>query len=248
MNPYLSIIIPAHNEAMRLGWSLHRLYNQYLYGYLRPYEVLIVDNGSTDGTARLVDETYFYQYPNIQLLELEQAGKGLAVRAGMLAARGQWRVMCDADFSMDPAWLRSLLPEPGGDPFDICITTRNGPTAQRLNERPSRHLAGLVFNWIVRAVTGLPFRDTQCGFKSFSARAAEDIFSRCVVDGFAFDVEALYIAMLRMYTIKEVAITWQAYDASTVRVIRDSYRMFRDVLAIRRTVDRSTVQPLELFL
>jgi len=246
MIPYLSIIIPAHNEVQRLGWSLHRLYGSYLLKQPRPYEVIIVDNGSNDLTAQMLDDVWYREFPNLQLLKLEQAGKGLAVRTGMLAAKGQWRVMCDADFSMDPAWISSLLPD-GGDSFDICITTRNGPGALRINEPVARHITGVIFNWLVRRITGLPFSDTQCGFKSFSGRAAEDVFSRCHVDGWAFDVEALYIAMLRMYTIKQIPITWQAYEGSKVRVLRDSYRMLMDVLAIRRTVDRSTVQPLERF-
>ena len=245
MRPYLSIIIPAHNEASRIEWSLDNLYRSFLNRYLKPYEVIVVENGSDDHTE-LVLYGLLDKYPNLAMIDLLQAGKGLAVRTGMLEARGEWRVMADVDWSMDPHWIPSLLPD-GGDGFDICITTRNGPSALRLNEPFYRHAAGLCFNWLVRQITGLPFSDTQCGFKAFSAAAAEDIFRRCQVDGWAFDVEALYIALLRMYTVKEVAITWQAYRESHVRLLRDSYRMLRDVLEIRRAVDQSTVRPLERF-
>lgn len=247
MKPYLSVIIPVHNEARDLDWSLHRLYTQYLDTCMHSYEVILVDNGSTDGTAAILTDEMYRHFRNLRLIELETAGKGLAVRTGMLAANGDWRVMCDRDFSMDPSVIRDLLPIPGDDLFDICITTRQGPGAKRLNEPITRHVSGRVFNAIIRAVTGLPFQDTQCGFKSFSAKAAEDIFSRCQVDGWAFDVEVLYVAMLRMYTIKQVAITWQAYEHSKVRLIRDSVQMIRDVVEIKRRLDQASVQPLERF-
>jgi dolichyl-phosphate beta-glucosyltransferase len=195
----------------------------------------------------MVDDYYWRQYTHVRLIQLEQAGKGLAVRAGMLAAAGQWRVMADADFSMEPSGIRELLPVPGDDPFDIAITTRQGPGAKRYNEPLTRHISGRLFNLVVRTVTGLPFGDTQCGYKSFSARAAEDIFSRCHVDGWAFDVEVLYIAMLRMYTVKELPIEWQSYDDSKIKLFRDAIRMFRDVVTIKQSVDRATVSPLERF-
>lgn len=231
-NPYLSIIIPCHNEADRLAASFERLHNEYLDRALRSYEIIVVDNGSHDKTlkqALLLSRTY----QNVTVLGVQERGKGLAVRTGMLAARGTWRLMADADWSMPPSEIARLLPRPGDPEFDVCIASRELRGAH-ITTSFKRRMIGRVFNFIVWAVLGLPFSDTQCGFKLFSARSAECIFSRSTVDGLTFDVEVLYLALLHGYPIIEQGVTWVNDSDSRVRLWEDSRQMLKDLFKIRR--------------
>lgn len=246
MNVYLSVILPVHNELDRLAPGLVRLY-KYLDRCLFSYEVIVVENGSTDGTQEILDNDFFRQFESLHHVHLPVAGKGAAVRCGMLNATGHWRLMADIDWSMDPAEIHDLMAMPGDMEFDIAIASREHYGSRRIGEPFNRHLSGRVFNLLVRLVTRMPFTDTQCGYKLFTAQAAEDIFYRSHCDGWAFDVELLYIALLRMYTIKETPITWTYNGNSRVKLLADSWQMFKDVLNLKRYLDRSTIQPLERF-
>ncbi len=229
--PFLSIVIPAYNEEARLPESL-RAITAFVAQKTYPVEVLIVDNNSTDRTAAIIAE-FAAEFPYIRGLSERTQGKGAAVRAGMLAARGAYRFICDADLSMPIEEVDKFLP-PQLEDFDIAIASREIAGAVRYGEPWYRHLMGRVFNLIVRlfAIPGL--QDTQCGFKMFRAEVAEDLFPLQTMNGWSFDVEILYAARERGWRIVEVPIHWY-YKANTrISPLRDSLDMFVEVLKIRR--------------
>lgn len=228
---FLSIIIPAHNEAQRLPGTLEKVL-AFLRNQPFSTEVLVVENGSTDATWAIAQD-YAHRYPAwIRALREPQRGKGLAVRRGMLAARGAYRFMADADLSMPIEELPRFLP-PYLEDFDIAIGSREAPGAVRYNEPWYRHLIGRGFNWMVRLLTLPGLQDTQCGFKCFRAPVAEDVFRYQTLTGMSFDVEVLFIARRRGYRIVEVPITWYFDPDSRVRLVQDSLRMAWDLLTIR---------------
>ena len=228
--PFLSIIIPAHNEERRLPGSLEKI-AAFLEKQNYQAEVIGVDNGSSDNTSGVV-EGFMARYPFISLIREERRGKGLAVKLGMLAARGEYLFLCDADLSMPIEEVAKFLP-PQLEDYDVAIASREVEGARRYGEPPHRHLMGRVFNLIVRLLAVRGFQDTQCGFKCFRREVARDIFSRQTMEGWGFDVEVLFIAQKRGYRIVEVPINWYYMANSRVRPIRDSIRMFREVLQVR---------------
>ncbi len=232
---FLSIIIPAHNEERRLPPTLMSI-NAYLDKQSYPSEIVVVENGSQDLTA-VVTEAFAADHPRVRLIRESSRGKGLAVRRGMLEASGRFRFICDADLSMPIEEVAKFLP-PQLDGVDVAIGSREAPGARRYNEPPHRHFIGRAFSNLVKFFALPGFEDTQCGFKSFSARAAIDIFSVQLLNGMSFDVEALYIALKRGYRVVEVPINWYYRSESRVRLIDDSLRMFKDILTIRRNWER----------
>lgn len=238
--PFLSIVIPAHNEAARLPHSLTRI---AAFQAAQPYqtELLIVENGSQDATLRVAQE-YAAAQDWVRVVSLAEAGKGLAVREGMLAAQGEFRFICDADLSMPIEQVQRFLPPALANP-QVVIATREGPGARRFNEPEYRHLVGRMFNLLVRVLALPGIQDSQCGFKLFSAEAAQRIFPLQTMNGWSFDVEVLYIARRMGYAIHEVPIDWYHERGSRVRLVRDSLRMFRDLLTIRRNGRRGLYDP-----
>lgn len=236
MPPLLSIIIPAYNEEQRLPDSLTSIMT-FLQDQSYEAEVLVVDNGSQDRTAQIVKE-FTIDYPNLLLLREDRAGKGLAVRRGMLEARGEYRFICDADLSMPIEEVNKFIP-PSSTDFDIAIASREVEGAIRYNEPLFRHFIGRIFNFLVQIVAVPGFKDTQCGFKCFRSSAADDLFRVQHLDGWTFDVEVLYIALKRGYKIIEVPIHWYYHPASRIHVIRDSIHMFIDLFRIRRNWKRN---------
>jgi dolichyl-phosphate beta-glucosyltransferase len=227
--PLLSIIIPAYNEESRLPKSLDQIV-QFIQQQTAAMEVLVVENGSVDRTTE-VAERYAAQYPFIHVLH-SQKGKGAAVKAGMLAGRGRYLFICDSDLSMPIEEVSKFLPPVLTD-YDVAIASREGPGARRYGEPAYRHLMGRIFNFIVRVLAIPGFQDTQCGFKSFRRNVARDVFPSLTMTGWAFDVEALFIALRRGYKIVAVPINWYFDADSRVDPIPDTYRMVRDVLRIR---------------
>jgi glycosyltransferase involved in cell wall biosynthesis len=227
---FLSIIVPAHNETRRLPATLTKILG-FLDGRDYLYEVIIVENGSTDGTfalaASLAERNEF-----VRVFQEKRRGKGLAVRRGMLEAVGEYRFLCDADLSMPIEEIVRFLP-PALDDFDVAIGSREAPGAQVIDEPLRRRRMGRMFNRLVRATVLPGLRDTQCGFKCFRADAAREIFSRARLDGMAFDVEALYLARRLGFRIVEIPIPWQFDADSRVRALRDSLQMAGDLLRIR---------------
>ncbi|HID89599.1 MAG TPA: glycosyltransferase family 2 protein [Anaerolineae bacterium] len=225
------MVIPAYNEEQRLPVTLPQV---LIFAEAQPYpiEVLVVDNASTDRTAQIVREMTT-DHPNLFLLHQPIRGKGAAVRKGMMEARGEYLFICDADLAMPIEEVAKFLP-PALSGYDIAIASREAPGAVRYNEPWYRHVMGRVFNLIVRWLAVPGIQDTQCGFKCFRRDVARDLFSVQRIDGWAFDVEVLYIALRRGYRIVEVPINWYYGEGSRVHPVRDSINMLREVFRIRR--------------
>ena len=229
--PYLTIVIPAHNEERRLPPSLAKI-DAFLRQQSYSAEVIVVENGSVDRTSDVVRE-FAQDHPYVKLLEVQTRGKGLAVKAGMLAARGEYRFICDTDLSMPIEEVAKFLP-PQLEGYDVMIGTREGPGARRIGEPEHRHIMGRVLNGIVK-LTALPdFEDTQCGFKMFTRRAAEDLFAVQRMTGIGFDVELLYVAKKRGYKIISVPITWYFDADSRMKLFKDSLGILQEIWQIRR--------------
>lgn len=226
----LSIVIPAYNEAARIRSSIHTLLTE-LPSSLGPWEIRVVDDGSKDDTAAIV-ATMAKKDARVVLQSEPHRGKGGALRAGLLAARGNLRFMCDADLSMPPSELPRFLAMVPSQ-CDIAIGTREGEGARRVGEPEHRHTMGRVFNFLVRSSGLAEGQDTQCGFKMFTARAVEAIMPYARIEGWAVDIEMLYVAQLRGLRVREVPIEWHYRDRSQVSPIADSLRMSRDILKIR---------------
>lgn len=229
--PFLSIVIPAHNEEKRLPPSLGRIH-QYLSAQSYTYEVIVVENGSHDRTSEVVRE-FAVEHPYVQLLEVKTRGKGLAVKAGMLHARGEYRFICDTDLSMPIEEIAKFLP-PAHTHYDVLIGSREGKGARRIGEPEYRHLMGRVLNAIVKLTAVPDFEDTQCGFKMFTRAAAEDLFSVQRMTGIGFDVELIYVAKKRGYRIVDVPITWYFDPDSRMRLFQDSLKVLLEIWEIRR--------------
>lgn len=226
----LSIVIPAYNEAKRIEGSLETI-RRTLHGSPFDWDVRVIDDGSQDDTAAVVARVEGIDR-RVTLQREPHRGKGGAVRAGMLAARGDLRFLCDADLSMPLRQLSRFVDKVTRE-CDIAIGAREGETARRVGEPFYRHAMGRVFNTLVRKTVLPDIHDTQCGFKMFTAHAAQAVFSAATLDGWAFDIEALVIARTRGLRIREVPIEWHYGEDSRVRAFRDSYRMLRDLWAIR---------------
>ena len=203
--------------------------------------MIVVENGSVDRTANVVGD-FAAMHPGVTLIREEQRGKGIAVRHGMLAARGEYRFICDADLSMPIEEVNKFLP-PALDGYDIAIGSREAPGAIRYNEPYYRHFTGRVFNALIHLLVLPSLQDTQCGFKCLRADVARDLFRYQTLTGWAFDVELLYIARHHGYKIVEIPIDWYFNDDSKISVLRDSLRMFLDLLLIRRNARRGLYDP-----
>jgi len=229
--PFLSIIIPAHNEERRLPETLEQVV-QFTSKQSFNVEVLVVENASKDRTLEVAKEYASCHADMVQVLHEDLPGKGRAVQKGMLTATGAYRFFADADFSMPPAEILRFIP-PAVD-LPVAIASREAPGAVRYNEPYYRHITGRVFNNLIRMLVLPALNDTQCGFKMFRADAADDLFRRQTLMGWSFDVELLYIASRRNYPILEIPIPWYFNPESKINVLRDSWRMFLDLLIIRR--------------
>lgn len=228
--PFLSIIIPAHNEARRLPPTLN-IIDSFLKHQDYASEVLVVENGSSDGTLQ-VAQSFTGKMPNLRVFAEEARGKGLAVKRGMLEAFGEYRFLCDADLSMPIEQVNRFLP-PQTNSCDVAIGSREVTGAQRYDEPAYRHLIGRIFNTMVRWVLLPGLQDTQCGFKCFTAEVAETVFPLQTLDGMSFDAEVLFIARKKGYQIREIPIDWVFNPDSRVRLVQDSMRMGFDLLTIR---------------
>lgn len=226
----LSIIIPAYNEEERLPRTLKTIHD---FLEKQPYqaEVLVVENGSSDRTLAIAQESE-RQMKEVHALHCEQRGKGWAVMQGMQSARGRYRFICDADLSMPIEEVNRFFP-PQHEDSGVVIASREAAGAKRIDEPEYRHIIGRVFNAMVRWIALPGLQDTQCGFKCFRADAAQKIFPRMTIKGWTFDVEALVIARRLNYAIQEVPIIWHHNPNSKVKVVRDSFIMARDLLLIR---------------
>ncbi|MGH9480671.1 MAG: dolichyl-phosphate beta-glucosyltransferase [Terriglobales bacterium] len=231
----LSIVIPAYNEAGRLSATLAAI-AEHFRGSGRRVEVLVVDDGSTDGTAERAHPPADAP-PQLTWRLLRNPGnrgKGYSVRHGMLAATGERLLFTDADLSAPIAELARLEAAlDAGQGVEIAIGSRRRRELISTHQSWFRENSGRIFNRIVRLVLGLPYADTQCGFKLFTHASARAIFSRQRIEGWGFDPELLYLARKLGFRVAEVPVVWGHAENTKIRMLRDSWRMFADVAAIR---------------
>lgn len=230
--PFLSIVIPAYNEARRLPDTLRNM-ETYLKKLGKEYEILVVDDGSSDNTATIV-KIWQQEIPSLKLIPvLKNRGKGHAVKLGMLRAEAQYILMSDADLSTPIEELDRFLPllKEG---FAVVIGTRKHQEARILQRQPRwRESMGKAFTWISNIVLGLHISDFTCGFKAFDRKAAKDIFAKQIIDRWAFDSEILYLANRSGYMIAEVPVRWANSPETKVRIIRDTIESFLSLFQIR---------------
>jgi dolichyl-phosphate beta-glucosyltransferase len=229
--PNLSVVVPAHNEASRVGSCIERA-TAYLVAQPYTSEVIVVSDGSTDATVRIAREV---GRERVRVIEIPtHRGKGYAVRTGVLAAAGCHVLFSDVDFSTPIDEVERFLVALAGG-YDVMVGSRALPDSDIWARQVWwRQSMGRVFNGIVRATLDFEMRDTQCGFKCFRREAARAIFSRARVDRFAFDVEVLWIAQRLKLRVGELPVSWADAGQSKVHLIRDSLRMLFDLAAIRR--------------
>lgn len=232
---FLSIVIPAHNEERRLPDTLEQVH-AFLQVQSYEAEVLIVENGSLDQTYQIAQD-FAHAHTQFKVVRETERGKGLAVKRGMLEARGAYRFMCDADLSMPVSEINRFLP-PARTGFDITIASREAPGAVRYNEPPYRHLGGRLINTMIRLMVLPGLNDTQCGFKCFRAQVAEDLFCHQTLTGWSFDIELLYIARRRGYKVVEIPIPWYFNPDSKLSAVQDAFKMGLDIFSIRMNAMR----------
>jgi dolichyl-phosphate beta-glucosyltransferase len=229
----ISIIIPAYNEQARLPDTLRRIEEYFRQTDWDFHEILVVDDGSSDSTVDAATG-FAAGNPNIRILRNPgNRGKGYSVRHGMLEARGDWRLFSDADLSTPIVELEKLwcAVAPGINP--VAIGSRALDRSLIGVHQPGiRETMGRLFNLVMRAATGLPISDTQCGFKLFRADVAQEIFSRQKLERFGFDAEILYIARQRGYGIAEVPVRWNHVDGSKVGMLTGLHA-FGELIEVR---------------
>jgi dolichyl-phosphate beta-glucosyltransferase len=228
-------VVPAFNEEGRLGPSLTSIL-AWAAGAGRPVELLVVNDGSTDGTARIAAAA-LAKWPDGRVLSNPgNRGKGYSIRHGVLASAGDLVLVTDADLSTpieDAGRLLEAMQRQGGRGVVIGSRAVAGANVE-VHQSVVRETMGKVFNRIVRTITGLPFADTQCGFKLMARADVAPIFERSRIDGFSYDVELLFVAVRRGLPVSEVPVTWRNAPGSKVGMLSDPLRMLRDVWRIRR--------------
>ncbi len=240
-SPYLSVVIPAYNESVRLPTTLQKVV-AYLEAQPYPAEVLVVDDGSTDNTVALAKEIAA-EHPIVRVIENDHRGKGYTVRTGMLAGAGKFILFSDADLAVPIEETGKLLAHLQ-EGYDVVIGSREGQGAKRIDEPWLRHFMGRVFNFFIHLIALRGFQDTQCGFKAFTREATQDLFNRVQLYGenaariteaavTGFDVEVLFLAVKLGYRVKEVPVTWIYGEETKVNPLKDSWRNLKDVIAVR---------------
>lgn len=234
MRPAFSVVIPAFNEAERIGETL-RLAIEYLNTHTPGSELIVVNDGSTDDTSAVAREALARANVRTELLEnFPNRGKGAAVRRGLLAARQPIGLFFDADLSTPLEETPKLIDPITAGQVDIAFGSRALDRRLIGNRQPwRREQGGRVFNLLVRLATGLPFWDTQCGFKAFRLEVCRPILEAAHLDGFAFDVELLFLAQRAGLRLREIPVHWNHHEGSKVDFARDSVRMLREVFALR---------------
>jgi dolichyl-phosphate beta-glucosyltransferase len=236
----LSIVIPAYNEAARLGESLRTVF-EYLNKSVPDSEVIVVDDGSSDDTPDVAEES-FAQAGSVEarvIRNRENKGKGYVVRAGLLAAKAPIALFTDADLSTPITEAPKLVAPIKRGEYDLTFGSRALDRSLIGVHQPwRREQGGRIFNLIVRLITGLPFWDTQCGFKAFRMNVCRPLVEAAIIDRFGFDVELIYLARLAELSLKEVPVRWDHNEGSKVNVARDSGRMVNEVRLIRRQARR----------
>jgi len=228
MPPFVSVVIPAYNEERRLPATLTSIY-EYFAQQPFPVEVIVVDDGSADRTCEVCR-----RYRDLKILRNERnCGKGYSVRRGILAAEGEYILFSDADLAAPIAESTKLLR--ALETCDVAIGSRGLPQSLVVRQSPARELMSQAFNRFVRLITGLPYADTQCGFKAFRREAAQLLFRYLRCHRFSFDVEVLLTARHLGLRVVEVPIEWHDRPGSRINPWRDGWHMVRDVVWLRLT-------------
>ena len=240
MSASLSVVIPAYNEVARLGITLRAVVG-YLQENFPGAELIVVDDGSSDETAELA-RTVFQDAGGLRTSVISyksNLGKGRAVRLGLLAARGDVALFSDADLSTPIAEAPKLIEPIMNGQYDVTFGSR-ALDRQLIGVHQSwrREQGGRVFNLVVRLATGLPFWDTQCGFKAFRMSACRPLIEAATVDRFGFDVELLYLAFRAGLNLKEIPVRWDHNEGSKVTLFSDSFKMVNEVNLIRQQARR----------
>lgn len=236
MKPEISIIIPAFEEQDRLGETVRKIL-RYIELEKLSAELIIVDDGSGDETAEIAEQTCA-EFPAIatKVIRYEQnRGKGFAVKTGLTASQGEIALFSDADLSTPIEELPKLVKPIQNGEFDVTFGSRALDRTLIGEHQPwRREQGGKVFNFIVRMLTGLPFWDTQCGFKAFNMKKFRPLLELMKIERFGFDVEFLFVADLHKLKLKEIPVRWNHDERTKVNVFRDSQRMFNEVRLIRK--------------
>ena len=239
MLPAVSVVVPCFNEAERIGETL-RVTLDYLGKVAPESELIVINDGSTDATGERVREV-FSEPTNIETHLLENFpnhGKGAAVRTGLLAATRPIGLFTDADLSTPIDEMPKLIEPIAAGELDIAFGSRALNRKLIGHHQPwRREQAGRVFNLLVRLATGLPYWDTQCGFKAFRLAVCRPIFEAAHVIGFGFDVELLYLAAQANLRIREIPVRWNHHEGSKIHMVRDSTRMLREIFSLRRNAE-----------
>ncbi len=231
---YLSIIIPAYNEERRIGGTLSRI-SHHMSGENCDYEIIVVDDGSMDGTIVEAERSAPAKEGRLKIIRNGvNRGKGFSVKNGIMNSGGEYIIFSDADLSTPIEEMRRLFSYLGKG-YDIVIGSRSLKESRVKVHQPwHREMMGRVFNMCVRALLIESFNDTQCGFKLFKGAVARDIARSMYIDGFAFDVEMLYLAKIKGYKVKEVGIVWENSADSRVKLLGSPVNMFLDLFKIRK--------------
>ena len=236
MNQLISIIIPAYEESERLGDSIRKILF-YIKKENLNAELIVVDDGSKDNTAE-VGKNVCAEFPEIKTKVIRyepNRGKGFAVKTGLSAAEGDFALFSDADLSTPIEELPKLIKPIQNGEYDLTFGSRALDRSLIGTHQPwRREQGGKVFNFIVRTLTGLPFWDTQCGFKAFNMQKFRPLLELMQIDRFGFDVEFLYVANYKGLRLKEIPVRWDHCEGTKVSVFRDSQRMFNEVRLIRK--------------
>ena len=242
--PYLSIVVPAYNEARRLPQTLDTL-RDFFREFTRTFEVLIVVERSADGTLEIAGEAALQQENFLAIDNGPQRGKGHAVRSGMLRARGEHIFYMDADLSVPLSEVGTFLAHFEAHPeVDVLLGNRQHARSRIVRRQSAlREGMGKTFNRLLQTLGLASLHDTQCGFKAFRRAAAQAIFSRQQLDGFAFDVEVLLLAERLGCKIADLPVEWRNSPDSRVRLVLDSLAMLRDMWRVRRLVDDALRSP-----
>ena len=240
MSAPLSVIIPAYNEAARLGKTL-RVLVDYVSQNVPDGEVIVVDDGSSDHTADLARQV-FEDSKGVRTSVISyksNLGKGRAVRLGLLAARSDIALFSDADFSTPITEAPKLVDPIVNGQYDVTFGSRALDRALiGVHQSWRREQGGRVFNLVVRLATGMPFWDTQCGFKAFRMSVCRPLIEAATVDRFGFDVELLYLAFRAGLRLKEIPVRWDHYEGSKITLFTDSFKMVNEVNLIRQQARR----------
>lgn len=240
LNTSLSIIVPAYNEEARLAGSLRRIL-LYIDEKIPSAELIVVDDGSTDSTIEVAEKS-LAEFPHLQTKVLgydKNRGKGYAVRKGLLKSSGEIALFSDADLSTPIEELEKLVAPIDSGKTDVTFGSRALDRSLIGTRQPwQREQGGKLINLMIRKMTGLPFSDTQCGFKAFRMSKFRPLLDALKINRFGFDVEFLFVADYRKLRLREIPVRWNNVEGSKVSALRDTRRMFNELLQIRRNARR----------